>query len=175
MQELPSQEAPARSGLLVEEIRSGFVVAPDLKLTSIDGSSDALAGLYGGFITDRRLLLGAAAYWLTGGAGGVDMAYGGGLVEWFGNPPGAGSTSACGVCSAPAGRRSVRMPGRRYSEGCTPVEGDGRMGEEAMPGVGAMRGAETIRHRMATPGRTRWRGFATTGTSSSRTLRCPFI
>ena len=87
VQELPAQpEAPSR--LVVEEIRSGFVVAPDLKLTSIDGGSGALAGLYGGFITDRRLLIGAGAYWLTGGPGGVDMAYGGGLVEWFANPGG---------------------------------------------------------------------------------------
>ena len=87
VQELPAQpEAPTR--LVVEEIRSGFVVAPDLKLTSIDGGSGALAGLYGGFITDRRLLIGAGAYWLTGGPGGVDMAYGGGLVEWFANPGG---------------------------------------------------------------------------------------
>ena len=83
-----AQEPVAPPGLVVEEIRSGFVVASDLKLTSIDGGSGALAGLYGGLITDRRLLLGAGAYWLTGGPGGVDMAYGGGLVEWFANPRG---------------------------------------------------------------------------------------
>ena len=74
--------------LTVERIRSGFVLAPDLKLTSIDGDSGAVAGLYGGFITDRRLLVGAGAYWLTAGPSGVDMAYGGGLVEWFANPGG---------------------------------------------------------------------------------------
>ena len=62
-----AQEPVAPPGLVVEEIRSGFVVAPDLKLTSIDGGPGALAGLYGGLITDRRLLLGAgpgdAAMW----------------------------------------------------------------------------------------------------------------
>ncbi|MYN66209.1 MAG: hypothetical protein F4X11_14450 [Acidobacteria bacterium] len=83
-----AQEPAAESRLTVERIRSGFIVAPDLKLTSIDGGSGALAGLYGGFITDRRLLVGAGAYWLTGESAGVDMAYGGGLVEWFANPGG---------------------------------------------------------------------------------------
>lgn len=83
----PAPEAAVRP-LTVERIRSGFVVAPDVKITGVDGGSGALAGLYGGFITDRRLLLGAGAYWLTGGPGSVDMAYGGGLVEWFANPGG---------------------------------------------------------------------------------------
>ena len=83
-----AQEPAAESSLTVERIRSGFLVAPDLKLTRIDGGSGAVAGLYGGFITDRRLLVGAGAYWLTGGPAGVDMAYGGGLVEWFANPGG---------------------------------------------------------------------------------------
>ena len=83
-----AQEPAVASSLTVERIRSGFVVAPDLKLTSIDGDTGTVAGLYGGFITDRRLLVGAGAYWLTGGPGDVDMAYGGGLVEWFANPGG---------------------------------------------------------------------------------------
>ena len=83
-----AQEPAAPGRLTVERIHSGLVIAPDLKLTSIDGHSGAVTGLYGGFITDRRLLVGAGAYWLTGGPAGVDMAYGGGLVEWFANPGG---------------------------------------------------------------------------------------
>ena len=81
-----AQEPEAQGRLTVERIRSGLLVAPDLRLTNIDGGSGAVAGLYGGFITDRRLLVGAGAYWLTGGPAGVDMAYGGGVVEWFANP-----------------------------------------------------------------------------------------
>ena len=83
-----AQEPEAAAGPVVERIRSGFVIAPDLKVTGVDGGSGPLAGLYGGFVTDRRLLLGAGAYWLTGGPGSVDLAYGGGLVEWFANPGG---------------------------------------------------------------------------------------
>lgn len=83
-----AQEPAAEGRLTVERIRSGLVIAPDLRLTRIDGDAGAVAGLYGGFITDRRLLVGAGAYWLTGGPAGVDMAYGGGLVEWFANPGG---------------------------------------------------------------------------------------
>ena len=95
-----AQEPETPSRLLVEEIRSGFVAAPELKLTSIDGGSGAVAGMYGGFITDRRLLIGAGAYWLTSGPGSVDMAYGGGLVEWFGNPDGRMDFSVRGLVGA---------------------------------------------------------------------------
>lgn len=83
-----AQEPEQPGRLKVERIRSGLLIAPDLKLTSIDGGAGAVAGLYGGFITDRRLLVGAGAYWLAGGPASVDMAYGGGLVEWFANPGG---------------------------------------------------------------------------------------
>ncbi len=85
---LAAQDRVAPTGLRVEEIRSGLMVAPDVRLTGIDGGHGTLVGAYGGLVTDRRLLLGAGAYWLTGASGSVEMAYGGGLVEWFANPRG---------------------------------------------------------------------------------------
>ena len=47
----------------------------------------ALVGAYGDNFIDRNLLVGGAAYVLQG-TQGVSMAYGGGLMEWFGNPGG---------------------------------------------------------------------------------------
>ncbi len=67
----------------LERISSGFVVAPDFKFSEMDGESANLLGGYAGWLTDRKLLLGAGAYWLTSGAAGADLAYGGALVEWF--------------------------------------------------------------------------------------------
>lgn len=67
----------------LEKISSGFVVAPDFKFSEMDGESANLLGAYAGWLTDRKLLLGAGAYWLTSGAGGADLTYGGALVEWF--------------------------------------------------------------------------------------------
>lgn len=87
----------APSGLLVEKIENGFLIAPDLKMTRIDGGDAALAGVYGGFVTDRRLLIGAGAYWLPHGPGDVGMVYGGGLVEWFLNPDGFVDVSVRGL------------------------------------------------------------------------------
>ena len=81
-----AQELGASPGLVLEEMHSGFVVSPVVKLADVDGDLGTMAGLYGGWITDRRLLIGAGAYWLAGGADDVDMAYGGGVVEWFINP-----------------------------------------------------------------------------------------
>ncbi len=78
--------APAHSFAQSEEmekISSGFVAAPDFKFSEMDGESANLLGGYAGWLTDRKLFLGAGAYWLTSGAAGADLAYGGALVEWF--------------------------------------------------------------------------------------------
>lgn len=67
----------------LERIQGGFVVAPDFKLSEMDGRSANLLGGYAGWLTDRKLFIGAGAYWLTNGAAGSELAYGGALVEWF--------------------------------------------------------------------------------------------
>ena len=48
----------------------------------------SLAGLNGGWVMDRRLLIGGGAYWLTNGSSDLKMAYGGAVAEWFANPGG---------------------------------------------------------------------------------------
>ena len=67
----------------LEEIQSGFVIAPDFKFSELDGESANLLGGYAGWLTDRKLFIGAGAYWLTNGSGGSGLSYGGALVEWF--------------------------------------------------------------------------------------------
>jgi hypothetical protein len=76
-----AQSTEARGGL--ETIHSGFVVAPDFKFSELDGEPANLLGAYAGWLTDRKLFLGAGAYWLTNGPGGSELSYGGALVEWF--------------------------------------------------------------------------------------------
>lgn len=75
------QTAPA-SGLQIQEVESGFVVAPDARFTRVNDRSAALAGVYGGWLTDRTLLVGAGAYWLANRADDFKMQYAGGLVRW---------------------------------------------------------------------------------------------
>ena len=67
----------------LERIQSGFVVAPDFKFSELDGESANLLGGYAGWLTDRKLFIGAGAYWLTNGSVGSELSYGGALVEWF--------------------------------------------------------------------------------------------
>jgi len=67
----------------LERIQSGFVVAPDFKFSEMDGELANLLGGYAGWLTDRKLFLGAGAYWLTNGTDGSELAYGGAVVEWF--------------------------------------------------------------------------------------------
>ena len=79
-----AQTTPASNPMRIEPIDNGFVIAPDARLTEVNEKFATLAGVYGGWLTDRTLLVGA-----------------GGWLAWaiHGRPP--------------AGARRVRRGGRR--------------------------------------------------------------
>jgi hypothetical protein len=79
-QAAPAQ--PAGGPMRLERMENGFVVAPDFKVTRVSGSTQGLAGGYGGFLLDNTFLVGGAAYWLPNGTNGMRMAYGGAIVGW---------------------------------------------------------------------------------------------
>lgn len=64
----------------VEEIDDGWVVTPDFRITEVDDDLTAGFGVYGGYQLDRRLLIGAGAYWLAGDH--TDLSYFGPVIEW---------------------------------------------------------------------------------------------
>ena len=68
--------------LIVERVENAFVVAPDYKVTDIDGTVGQLAGAYAGRVFDEALMIGGAGYWLVNGSRGEELAYGGLLVGW---------------------------------------------------------------------------------------------
>ncbi len=68
--------------LIVERVENAFVVAPDYKVTDIDGTVGQLAGAYAGRVFDEALMIGGAGYWLVSGSRGEELAYGGLLVGW---------------------------------------------------------------------------------------------
>lgn len=72
----------APSPLVFEPIPSRFIVAPDFKVTDLDGALGQLAGAYAGRVLDDRLLVGGAGYWLANGSDGVKLTYGGLLLGW---------------------------------------------------------------------------------------------
>lgn len=68
--------------LIVERVDNAFAVAPDYKVTDIDGTFGQLAGVYAGRVFDETLMIGGAGYWLVNGSRGEELAYGGLLVGW---------------------------------------------------------------------------------------------
>jgi hypothetical protein len=78
------QNAPGP--MTVEEVRDGFAIAPDVKVTRLDGSTRTLGGLYGGWVIDDTLLVGAGGYFLTNGSSNSKLAYGGAVIEWRQHP-----------------------------------------------------------------------------------------
>lgn len=78
-------QGPTRTGpgpLVIERLENRFVIAPDFKVTEIDGDTGQLAGGYAGWLAEDTLLVGGAAYWLANGPDDAELAYGGLLIGW---------------------------------------------------------------------------------------------
>lgn len=68
--------------MVVQQVHTTFMVAPDFKISRMDGRTARIAGLYGGWVLDQQWLIGAGGYWLTNGSSGRGLAYGGGVFGW---------------------------------------------------------------------------------------------
>jgi len=67
--------------MVVERMHSGFVVAPDFKVTEVDRATSALAGGYAGWLTDETFFVGGGGYFLANQASDRKMAYGGLVLQ----------------------------------------------------------------------------------------------
>ena len=74
---------PSTGPLVVEQIQNGWLFAPDVRATDLNGETGALAGGYLGHITDRTWVIGAGGYFLTNRDDDFKMAYGGPVFEWL--------------------------------------------------------------------------------------------
>src|SRR5262245_27029169 len=77
-----AQTSPPSTPLRIEPIESGFVIAPDARFTEVNDKFATLAGVYGGWLTDRTLLVGAGGYWLANRDDNFTMQYFGGVGSW---------------------------------------------------------------------------------------------
>lgn len=68
--------------LVLERLHNPFVVAPDYKITDIDGDTGQLAGAYAGKLLGDILFVGGGFYWLVDGDRGEEMRYGGLVLGW---------------------------------------------------------------------------------------------
>jgi hypothetical protein len=84
-QSSPAQPAPPASParMVIEQIQSGWLFAPDARATDLDGKTGALAGGYLGRITDRSWVIGAGGYFLTNREDDFKLAYGGPVFEYL--------------------------------------------------------------------------------------------
>jgi hypothetical protein len=73
----------SRGPMSVERITGSWLVAPDVKITNVNHVTSELAGLYGGYLWDRHLLVGAGGYWLANGTSSRKLGYGGAVVGWL--------------------------------------------------------------------------------------------
>ena len=116
-----------RGPLVVERLENHFVVAPDFKVTEIDGDTGELAGGYAGWLAEDTLLVGGAAYHLVDGPNDADLTYGGLLVGWSTPPEHRiqfGARGLVGVGRATLGTevtRISRFGARRGAAGIPPA------------------------------------------------------
>jgi len=68
--------------MTIEQIHSGWLVAPEVKLTEIDRKTSGLVGGYGGWLSEQRFFIGGGGYWLADG-NDRKMAYGGVVLQWL--------------------------------------------------------------------------------------------
>jgi hypothetical protein len=68
--------------MIIEPIQSGWLVAPDVKVTEVDRKTSELVGGYAGWLSDERFFIGGAGYWLANG-NDREMAYGGLVAHWL--------------------------------------------------------------------------------------------
>jgi len=106
-----AQERTATDTLVHGGIESGFLFAPDFKLTDVDGDFGILTGGYGGWVIDRRFLLGGGIYTLANGSESESMTYGGGVFEYFLNEGALVNVSLRGLVGGGSATLGGRFPG----------------------------------------------------------------
>jgi len=77
-----SDQTQAGGPLIVQRIRSAFVVQPDAKITEVDGRTSTLVGGQAGVLTDDTFLVGGAVYTIANRADDRKMTYGGLVLGW---------------------------------------------------------------------------------------------
>jgi hypothetical protein len=70
--------------MTIEAIHSGFLAAPDVKVTDVDHKTSPLVGGYAGWVTDDTFFIGGGGYWLADThRSDREMAYGGLVLQWL--------------------------------------------------------------------------------------------
>jgi len=72
------QQAPRTQGpMTVERVKSGFLVTPEVKITTFDHKTSELLGADGGWLADKMFFIGGGGYWMLNQNHDRELAYGG--------------------------------------------------------------------------------------------------
>lgn len=79
-----TQQPPSSQGpMTVERMYSGFVFAPEVKITDFDHQTSGLIGGSAGYLAEETFFFGGAGYWMPNGSNGRELGYGGFVMQWF--------------------------------------------------------------------------------------------
>jgi hypothetical protein len=110
------QQPLTQGPMVIERLHSGFVVAPDFKVTEVDRTTSALAGGSAGWLTDKTFFIGGGGYWLANQASDRKMAYGGLVLQLLARTDrrvGFGVKGLIGGGRATLGTTVTQIPGFR--------------------------------------------------------------
>ena len=79
----PARAQQTQGPMTVEREHDGFVIAPDVEVGKVGSSTATMAGVYGGWVIDNAVMIGAGGYFQTNRSNARKMDYGGLVVEWL--------------------------------------------------------------------------------------------
>ena len=74
--------AQGQGPLTLLPLENRIIIAPDVKITDINGATGTMIGGYSGIEIDKRFFAGGAAYWLADADDAAEMFYVGFLAGW---------------------------------------------------------------------------------------------
>src|SRR5262245_60754510 len=75
----PSSQGP----MTVERMYSGFVFAPEVKITDFDHQTSGLIGGSAGWLAEETFFFGGAGSWIRNASNVRQLGYGGFVMQWF--------------------------------------------------------------------------------------------
>ncbi len=95
--------------MAVQSIKSGFLAAPEFKVTDFDNRVSELVGFYAGWLTDQTFFIGGGAYFLANRDNNRELDYGGLVLAWTLNPAHRVSLTAKGLIGGGHTTHTVKL------------------------------------------------------------------
>jgi hypothetical protein len=79
----------AQGPMTVEKVHDGLAIAPDVEVSRVGSTTATMAGVYGGWMIQNTVLIGAGGYWQTNRSEPRRIDYGGAVIEWLDHTAGS--------------------------------------------------------------------------------------